>query len=446
MLGKFKIRYRLIVGFVLMVLLTVLIGVSAMMKMKTIANQTHNMYKQPLIVGNAVRDIQFYVVSMHHIMIEAVIADNDQEVENAKKTLKEYENTVYRNFDLIYERFWGDKKQIDEAFEAFREWKTIRDEVFYFVYLGDRDSALAVVKTLGAEHMQQMKQKIEVMTNAAMEQSKWFYVEAENVRTNSLKSMLVLVAFSLVAGLLIALIITRSITHPLRNIITGMKAIIDGNVDERLNIYRKDEIGELANTFREMQSRLRYKAAVEKQENEWNDWMKSGQNQLYSKMSGDLTIEELGNNVINFLTKYVGAHIGVVYALFERTKYLKLVGSYSLTQHEKVKKFIRVGEGLTGQAVLDKQNMVIENLESDYFLDRTSAVTITPKNVFIAPFIYRDKVIGVVELASFKKLSDREIQFIEIALSNVAIAFHTTMIRSRSRFKEFIATQGQPVS
>ena len=64
-------------------------------------------------------------------------------------------------------------------------------------------------------------------------------------------------------GLTIAFVISRSITRPLFALISSAREIGDsGDLDQKVDINRKDEIGELAQTFNNMVSYLKEMAAV----------------------------------------------------------------------------------------------------------------------------------------------------------------------------------------
>jgi signal transduction histidine kinase len=56
--------------------------------------------------------------------------------------------------------------------------------------------------------------------------------------------------------IMIGFLISRMITRPLYSLVTTSQAIAGGDLEQRANIRAKDEIGELANSFDEMTSRL----------------------------------------------------------------------------------------------------------------------------------------------------------------------------------------------
>ena len=54
-----KISLRLIAGFVIIILLTVVIGASSLYQLTKVSNTVIDIYEHPLNVSNAIRDINF---------------------------------------------------------------------------------------------------------------------------------------------------------------------------------------------------------------------------------------------------------------------------------------------------------------------------------------------------------------------------------------------------
>ena len=166
-------------------------------------------------------------------------------------------------------------------------------------------------------------------------------------------------------------------------------------------------------------------------ENEITEWIRNGQSKLYDSMRGLFSVKDMSEKILSFLCKYLDIQIGALYLHYEKTKYLKLSAAYSLTYDDNVNNFINIGEGLVGQAALDKKITSIENLESEYFYSSSSTLKILPKNIIILPFLLNDKVIGVLELGSYKKIDGKKLILLEGVLENIAIALNSAMITKK---------------
>jgi hypothetical protein len=56
----------------------------------------------------------------------------------------------------------------------------------------------------------------------------------------------------------------------------------------------------------------------------------------------------------------------------------------------------------------------------------------TPDNIVIIPLIYNNIVEGVLELGSFYKYSDIQLQFLNNISKNIVVAFHMILIRTKT--------------
>ncbi|EDN70479.1 two-component system sensory histidine kinase [Beggiatoa sp. PS] len=181
-----------------------------------------------------------------------------------------------------------------------------------------------------------------------------------------------------------------------------------------------------------------------KAKNATQDWLKTGQMQLNQNMSGEQEILTLAKNVINFLTTYLEAQVGVFY-LFEEAKtgetevsenfgengYLKLVASYAYTHRKGSPNEFEIGEGLVGQAALEKQKIFVTDVPEDYISIQSGLGETIPQNILVLPFLYEDKVKGVIEIASLHPITDIQLEFLEQVMPNIGIAVNTAHSRSQ---------------
>lgn len=111
---------------------------------------------------------------MHRSMKDVLLAENWEQLKNAIIIVSEYENKVHKSFDIVYERFLGDKKIIDEAHKAFEEWKPIRNEVIYLKQKGKYDQASHITKYKGDKHVRFLFTKTKNLTDFAEKKANEF--------------------------------------------------------------------------------------------------------------------------------------------------------------------------------------------------------------------------------------------------------------------------------
>jgi adenylate cyclase len=74
--------------------------------------------------------------------------------------------------------------------------------------------------------------------------------------------LLIATAVVLFLGALVAMLLARYLTQPIKNLVGGVLAIASGDLNQKLRVNRKDELGELTAAFNEMASSLREKELI----------------------------------------------------------------------------------------------------------------------------------------------------------------------------------------
>ncbi len=232
---------------------------------------------------------------------------------------------------------------------------------------------------------------------------------------------------SAIAMFVLCFFIARSITRPITTLSKVAKSVAEGELNHDIEIKSGGEIGELANSFNDMISNLRL--TVEK--NEIHNWLKTGQMELNVRMQGEQDIETLGRNIIGHLTEYLNAQIGILY-MADNDSRLKVIGSYAYVQQKNAPSEFMPGEGLVGQAALEKKHILLTNCPDDSFNINSGLVDTTPKHILIFPLLLNHTVRGVVELGSFHEFPDIYLTFLDQVAEGIAIALNTVVSRNRT--------------
>jgi CheY-like chemotaxis protein/methyl-accepting chemotaxis protein/putative methionine-R-sulfoxide reductase with GAF domain len=201
--------------------------------------------------------------------------------------------------------------------------------------------------------------------------------------------------------------------------------------DYSVKIEKRSDEDRLSDALNRMTFSLR--EAVE--QNQRQNWLKTGQTELNNRMRGELDIPELAQNIISFLTTYLDAQLGLLY-FAARADTLKLVGSYALGKEKVPLRRFKFGEGIIGQAALENRVIEITDIPKDFIKIRTGFGEIAPKHVIVAPFTYEGNVIGIIEIASLYEITEIQKEFLLQSLENIGIALNSA--ESRRQLKELL--------
>ncbi|MGK5083639.1 ATP-binding protein [Bdellovibrionota bacterium FG-1] len=202
-----------------------------------------------------------------------------------------------------------------------------------------------------------------------------------------------------------------------------------------INTKLTDEKGKLtgiATTERDITERKHAEASLREKAREL-EFLREGQITLSDKMRGEQDVSRLGQSVLSHLAPFLNAQMGAFYYVTEE-KTLKRVSGYAYSKLEDQEKTISLGEGLVGQAALEKRPILLENLPSHYFGKIGSDLgAAAPRSLLLAPVFYEGAVNGVIELASFASLSEHQKTFLEHVSENIGIAINTSISRKKQQ-------------
>src|SRR5690606_37290076 len=108
-------------------------------------------------------------------------------------------------------------------------------------------------------------------------------------------------------------------------------------------------------------------------------------------------------------------------------------GSYAFTRRKSLKTTFDFGEGLVGQAALEKEVIVISGIPSDYISVSSGLGEERPRHILVQPFIIDGEVKGVIEIGSFKEFNDNQLELMRSVGENIAITTNSALDREKMK-------------
>jgi len=217
--------------------------------------------------------------------------------------------------------------------------------------------------------------------------------EAIDLRS-SLKSILAIVGTS---GVILSLILTFLFTDKIRKQLLQLSRATEitkgGNFQNRITGKSKDEIGELASAFNLMLDNL-----------EKNNKSKQEYSEFITLINQNPTLKEISEAALHKIIKTCGFSVGALF-LVEQEK-LTLLSSYGLNDVSANEK-----SELFGPVIKNKETIEI-NSGSNLPVVRTGSLSLEIKSLFLMPVLYNNKVISVLELGSFDKITSEAKEYL----------------------------------
>jgi CheY-like chemotaxis protein/CHASE3 domain sensor protein len=179
------------------------------------------------------------------------------------------------------------------------------------------------------------------------------------------------------------------------------------------------------------------------------EWLQSGHVGLEAAMRGDQAVEELGNNILSFLARYLGAVAG---AAFVRNGLdYRRAATYGVPAEASVLERFGPKEGLLGQAVAEDRALVVRDVPDGYLAFGSALGQHKPRNLLIAPSSVDGAVNAVLELGFVRSADENVLTLLQQVSASIAIAVRsasyrgelTRLLEETQRKSEELQVQGE---
>jgi methyl-accepting chemotaxis protein len=144
-------------------------------------------------------------------MKDVALAADAAGIDAAAATVDQYEHDVFKEFDIIAERFLGDQQQVKDVRKNFADWKIIRDEVIALMRAGNQRQAADITKGKGADYLATLLEEVQGFIDFANNKADTFVEDAGKTRDRALLITTVVVAFTVITAIVLAVLITSGI-------------------------------------------------------------------------------------------------------------------------------------------------------------------------------------------------------------------------------------------
>jgi HAMP domain-containing protein/CheY-like chemotaxis protein/signal transduction histidine kinase len=226
----------------------------------------------------------------------------------------------------------------------------------------------------------------------------------------------------------------NSLTVQVRNIADVATSVTKGDLTRQITVSAQGELDELKQNINQMIGNLRETT----KQNEEQDWLKTNLAKFSRMMQGQKDLESVSRLIMSELTPLVSAHHGAFFIMDSDTSgsALKLIASYAYRSRKHVGNRFAIGEGLVGQAALEKQPILLQNVPDDYIQITSGLGEAPPRNIIVLPVLFEGEVKAVIELASFLPFSQIHQSFLDQVTETIGVVLN--MIQANMRTEELL--------
>ncbi|MEU9116859.1 HAMP domain-containing protein [Streptomyces sp. NPDC048483] len=242
-----------------------------------------------------------------------------------------------------------------------------------------------------------------------------------------------------------------NLTRQVRAIAAVAAAVTLGDHNVRIDVDAAGEILELQDNVNTMISTLRETTLA----NEEQDWLKGNLARISGLMQGRRDLKDVATLIMSELSPAVSAQHGAFFLAAQPdsreigsdgaeagTYELRLTGSYGYAMGGMPTTF-KPGETLIGTAAEEGRTILVENVPSGYLKIASGLGEAPPANVIVLPVLFEDKVLGVIELASFQPFTQIQKDFLSQIAEMIATSVNTISVNTKT---EVLLKQSQELT
>lgn len=261
MLKNMKVGTRLVFGFLFLVMMGAAVGAIGIVNMSKINDKADEMYGRELMGLSYIKEANIHLIYAGRARGNVLLAETPEERNKNTENVKKYSATVKEYLAKARPLFASEKaRELFDQYAIFaQEYDKENAKVLALAAaepLLARDPALSESLKSARAYADKMDAILTDLSSLKQENAKEASVITTELYQSSSLFMMLLVAASAISGLIIGMLITRSITRPLEKAVHITATVANGDLTSHIDTTSKDEIGELMHSLKRMNHSL----------------------------------------------------------------------------------------------------------------------------------------------------------------------------------------------
>jgi two-component system sensor histidine kinase/response regulator len=206
----------------------------------------------------------------------------------------------------------------------------------------------------------------------------------------------------------------RRVVNPLSNLTQSLTDLIAHKEGAHIGYQLEaSEIGEVARSIE------KYRLNVEEAERQ--HWVKTSVAEIADSLQGAEEPYDFGRRLLSSLVPLVAGGIGAFHLFRENDGRFHFVSGYGSKEISNEERSFQPGEGIVGQAAAERKVIVLNDLPPNYIKIGSGLGEASPRVLAAIPVATENRVLAVIEVASFSKFTNEQRTLFEEAPAMVAL-------------------------
>ncbi len=206
----------------------------------------------------------------------------------------------------------------------------------------------------------------------------------------------------------------RRVVNPLANLTQSLTNLIARKAGAEIGYQQEtSEIGEVARSIE------KYRVTVDEADRQ--QWVKTSLAEIADKLQGAEQPDDFGRRLLSTLVPLIGGGYGAFHLFQEGDERFHFVSSYGFENGHNEGSTFLPGEGIAGQAAVERKVIILNDLPPNYIKIASGLGQGSPRFLAAIPVATQDRVLAVIEVASFSSLTNEQRTLLEESAATVTL-------------------------
>jgi len=410
------LRTKLLVGFGLGFVFTLVLGVSAVFNVSSINESLQTMHDKHMSGLMHIKGAQVAYGQVEGVLRQAILDEDAKTRTLALQRLERHREALAREVAAFTPMIIlaANNKNLADFQAAYMRYQRVLEAIVSFLERGSPEGAKAY---LNANEFQvagrETYEALSRLANVKVE-----FTDAKAAEAKSLADFMQRFTFGLVIagvalGSLVALAISRSIRRPTERLRDSVESLAGGDLGQAIPCtHFTNEVGAMARAIEVLQGVYR--------DTEAQRWVKTNVAEISAALQQATTFADLGRIFLSHLSPLLKVGHAVFY-LRDEDGVFRLISTYGYRERKNLNQCFKAGEGLAGQCVLERSSIVLSDPPHDYVRIGSGLGEGAPKTIMVLPVLQKDEVVAVIELAAFVRFGARATAMLDALMTALSM-------------------------
>ncbi len=410
-LKDMRIGTQIKIGMGATLLLVAMLAALACFQTDQLWQQTKVLYDHPLEVRRAIGELKADVLTIHWAMDDFFEHDTSQDVKHLHSLVTAHEANARAQFEILFDRYSGDRADVEVLFQAVEECRTNRQEVLRLLRAGDAETARAVNihREVGPDdpHLREVMGLLQKVDATSRNYAEQYYQSASTHHRAMIAKMVFSVAVIILLTATIGYFLYAWISRPLRELTILARRFREGDFSVRGRNAPANEFGTLAKTFNQMAESISSQMELRNINDHISETLLNANNLSFFR-----------TDLLQTLMEATESQMGAYFRHNPEQDVFEPLASIGVDK-DRLKPFDASAlEGEIGRVLTTRKMVHLRDIPGDsVFHFRTFAGSLPPKDLVSFPIILDDGargVRGVISLASVRGYEPKAVEVLSL--------------------------------